>query len=552
MTQSLTKNGLFLALIGLIVSAGAAGHAKDSSLQELIGKLQSSDPVAQCEAIDQLGARGAAAAEAVAPLTALLKDAAPDVRARAAKSLGKIGAAASPAARELASLLQDDNPAVCRQAVEALIAIRPGPKAMIPLFIRLTKHSDPGVQLRVLHAIAESGEAAVPELIEALKDDKATYWVCVVLRDIGPAAKAAVPALVEKLHDSRPDIRVQAILALGAMDDAAVSAVPEIAKALKDEHTVSAATFALGQLGKIPADAEQTIRSNAKSDDRFLSVVSHCTLARVHPEDKGLYREAMQQLVTNIEDDDPHVRAVAAMELAALPPAPEIAIPIWEKAVKDADTITAFHALGALAALGKPAVPILLDILENEVALRVEVASTLGEMGSAAAAATDALAKLVADEDLNVATEAVLALGKIGPAAKSAVPALCAAFEKEGEKNAHAIIFALGNIGPEAAAGGPQVLEAMKSKDKALAVIAASTFMRIHPGSAEAAAKAVPVLLAGLAESLPETRKAAAEALGELGPLARQAAAALQEAKKKDGVKAVREAAAQSLKSVRR
>ena len=95
--------------------------------------------------------------------------------------------------------------------------------------------------------------------------------------------------------------------------------------------------------------------------------------------------------------------------------------------MKDADATTVRHALDALAALGEPAVPNLVDILEKHKELRVEAAYTLGQMGPAAAAATDALAKLVADEDLHLATEAILALGKIGPAAKDAVPALCAA-----------------------------------------------------------------------------------------------------------------------------
>ena len=35
-------------------------------------------------------------------------------------------------------------------------------------------------------------------------NEKAAYWACLVLREIGPAAKDAVPALVEKLKDRVP------------------------------------------------------------------------------------------------------------------------------------------------------------------------------------------------------------------------------------------------------------------------------------------------------------------------------------------------------------
>lgn len=551
MTPSLRRNRLFLALTGMAMLAGTASQAGESSVKDAIDLLRSPDTATRLQAIDQLGGGGVHAAEAVVPLTALLGDASADVRARAARSLGKIGAPAKPAAPELTSLLTDDDPSVRRQAVNALVAIRPGPKVMIPLLVRLLNDSDPGVQLRVLNAVAEAGEAAVPGLIEALKNDEAAYWACVVLRDIGPVAKAAVPALAEKLNDPRPDIRLQAVLALGAMEDAALPVVPKIAAALGDEHARTAATFALGELGEIPADAEQTIRSNANSDDRFLSTASLWALARVHPEDRDLRRAATEHLVARLKDQDPYVRVLAAQAMAALPPAPEITLPIWEKAMKDADTATVHLALNALASLGEPVVPRLIDILEKHKELRVEAAYTLGQIGPAAAPATDALAKLVADENLHVATEAILALGRIGPAAKSAVPALCTAFENEGEKNTHAIIFALGNIGPEAAAAEPIVLKAMQSKDKALAVIAARTFMEIQPpsSSSEAAAKAVPVLVAGLDDPLPETRKAAADSLAALGPLAREAIPALEKATK-DDVKAVRAAAADALKSL--
>ena len=179
--------------------------------------------------------------------------------------------------------------------------------------------------------------------------------------------------------------------------------------------------------------------------------------------------------------------------------------------------------------------------LKQHKELRVQVAYTLGQIGPAAAAATEALAGLIADEDFNVSTEAVLALGKIGPAAASAVPALLAALQKENCPNAHAIIYALGKIGPKAAAAEPVLLNAMNGKDKSLAVIAAWAFTQIQPSSAQIA-KSIPVLVPkvlvpGLSDSLPETRKAAAEALGDLGPLARDAIPALQKTAKEDDSK---------------
>ena len=144
--------------------------------------------------------------------------------------------------------------------------------------------------MRVLKTVAEAGAQAVPALIEALKNDKAAYWACVVLREIGPAAKDAIPALTAKLQDSRPEIRREAILALAAMESAAAGAVPQIAALLDDQHCRTAATYALGRIGSVPADAEAKIRANFKSDDPMLCCTSLWTLARVHPEDKDLRR----------------------------------------------------------------------------------------------------------------------------------------------------------------------------------------------------------------------------------------------------------------------
>ncbi len=63
------------------------------------------------------------------------------------------------------------------------------------------------------------------------------------------------------------------------------------------------------------------------------------------------------------------------------------------------------------------------------------------------------------------------------------------------------------------------------------------------------AAKTVPVLIAGLDASLPQTRQAAAEALGSLGPLAAQAVPALEKARN-DPDEHVRQAAANALNSI--
>jgi HEAT repeat protein len=539
---------LFGTVWGCLMLAGLAAQAAEVSVTDAIGNLKSADEALRLQAIDELGAKGKKAAEAVAPLTALLTDVSPTVRAHAATALGEIGESARPAVPALAKLINDSDKTVRRQAVQAIVRAHPGPKVMVPLLVKSLEDGDPGVRMRILQAIADQGEKAVPGLIVALKSDKAAYWACLALREIGPAGKDAVPALIERLKDKRPEVRREAILTLAVMGDAALPAVGPIAASLDDEAMDDAAIYALARIGKVPADTEARIKTIAKSDDKMLSTASLWALARIHPEDKELRREVGEQLVSRLKDEDPLVRVAAARALTALPPAPEIMVPIWEKAFEDADETVVLNALDALAQLGAPAVPRLIAALKHE-NIRVHVVYVLGQIGPVAAPATEALAKLIDNEDEEVAHEAVLALAKIGPGAKAAVPALIKAIDGGENTNAAAIAYALGKIGPDAMEAEPVLSKLLKIPDENLALASAWALAKIHPASAEIAKNTVPLLTAGLTDELPLIRHGAAEALGALGDLAKDALPALQKATS-DTDKAVGEAATEAIKQI--
>ena len=125
-----------------------------------------------------LAGSAAWAAETVASLTEKLGDKSPAVRAQAAQALGEMGEPAKAAAPALLELLKDTDATVRRQAVKALVELRPGPKVMLPLFEKIMADSDEAAQMRMLHAVSEAGEAAVPGLINALKNEKVAYWAC--------------------------------------------------------------------------------------------------------------------------------------------------------------------------------------------------------------------------------------------------------------------------------------------------------------------------------------------------------------------------------------
>jgi len=542
---------LILAACGFLNFGGVKLYAGEVPVTVTAAiDLRSDNEAVKVKALDALGGEGEKAAEVAKRIEELLKDKSAQVRAHAAMALGSIGPAAKDSVPALAELLKDPDVMIRRTVVRAVRAIHPGPKVMIPICVKLLEDPDPAIRARILNAIAENGVQAVPALIEALKDDKFAYWALLILRDIGPAAKDALPAITEKLKDKRPEIRREAVLTLGAFGEAAVPSVPQIAAMLNDEHAGTAATFVLGQLGQIPKDAEATVRTNAKSDDLMLSTTSLWALARIHPEDKELRRETTEKLVERLKDKNAFVRVAAARALAALPPAPEITMPIWEKALKDADETTMRHAMDALAALGAQAVPRLTDALKHE-KFRVDIVYALGRIGPDAAPAAGELAKLVEDKKSRVAHEAIIALGNIGPGAKDAVPALIKALEQTDDKdlNFAAIAFALGKIGSGAAAAEPVLLKQLESKDDNVRLLSAWALAQIRPASADVVAKAVAVLTVGLTLPELEDRLLAAEALAGFGPLAKSAVDSLKKAAT-DENKDVQEAAAKALKAI--
>ncbi len=535
---------LLFAAVGF---AGASlASAQEKAPADLLKGLKASEEAVRLDAIDQLGAQGGEAA--VAPLAELLKDPSVQVRAHAAAALGAVGAPSKKVVPALAELLKDEDPVVRRQAVQAIAAIRPGPQVTVPLCVKMLEDSDPGVRSRILSAISDAGPAAIPGLIEALSNDKAAYWACVLLRDLGPAAKEAVPALIERLKDERPDIRREAVLALASMDAAAESAIEPIAAQLKDEQVATAATYALARIGKIPRAAETIIRRNVSSPNALLSATSLWALAKTHPDDAAMRRDVTRRLIARLKDQDPFVRVQAARALAALPPAPEITGPIWQEAMKDADETTMRYALDALAQLGAPAVPRLIAALEQE-PYRLEVLYVIAQIGPAAAPATKALSQFIADPNEQVAHEAVLALAAIGPGAKAAAPDLVARLQSGEDENTAAVVYALGKIDPSGEGVQPALKQALKSENPHVQLAAAWALAQVASPSAELAAQTVPVLVSGLKASNPVARQGAAEALQRFGPLAKSAAPAL-EAVLQDEEPAVREAAQQALAAI--
>ena len=214
----------------------------------------------------------------------------------------------------------------------------------------------------------------------------------------------------------------------------------------------------------------------------------------------------------------------------------------------------------ALAGIGAPAVPALIDVLTGpNTEMRACAALTLSEIGPAAKAAVPALVRaLRAEERLLDNAEAdalrryaIIALGRIGPDAKSAVPALNALLDRElaskdtlypdewpmvealdrigappVAKLVEAFLreagssrgYELAKLGPRARAAIPALRKALTDPRLQVRIDAAEALTSIDPPAPDA----VRVLIAVL-DPYPEEAYEVPEALGRLGPAARAA-----------------------------
>jgi HEAT repeat protein len=520
---------LLIVAVGILSMGAAVARADDSDTSKFLKDLASTDAAVRLEAIDQLGERGEATPEVLAALSAQLKDASATVRAHAAHAMGHLGPGARPAIEALAPLVVDADKNVQRMAIRAWARIRPGPEVSVPLFSKLMADVDPATRAGALNALAEVGKPAVPALVQSLKDEKATYWVCLILGEIGPDAAEAVPALVEVLKaDQRPEVRREAVLALAAIGPAAAGAVPPLVEALADKDTAigASAAYALGCVGPQAKEALPALAKSLENADPFLKTASGWALAKIEPTEAHR-ATAVALLLSALKSDQPRLRRAAVLGLASLKPPAELVLPQLTEVVKVVGKDAAGDTLEVLVVIGEPAVPVLAEALKRE-EIRFLVVRDLARLGPKAQPATASLAELVNSDPLSaVRREALMALGAIGRGAAAAVPAAIEALDSKQETVAYAACYALGKIGKPAAAAVPVLLKKLGDSNELLAVAAAWALAGIQPDSAETARATVPVLVKGLTESEPKVRVEAAVALGHFGHLAQEAVPAL-------------------------
>jgi HEAT repeat protein len=395
----------------VIETLAAACRGDLNVTQALTPSLQDPDASVRRAAMRALGRMGRPAVGILAPH---LRDADPNMRAVAAEGLKIMGPDAFPAVPALALALQDSDRGVQTVAAEALSAIGARAAAAAPAAIKSLGRPDfkePAVLIDILGNIGAArpevattlvqimlsksgtevaaraekglthiGAAAVPALIKALSGPGSCQAVK-VLQAIGPAAAANAPALARLLWARDREVCPAVLPALAAI--LGDQALPDLARAAKDNdpNVRKQAIIAIGRLkahfdqlapSLLPAlrDPEASIRIEAiHALARFDAARPELEKARLDP-DQAVQRVAKQAMsppdqavettgrsvadwVTQLQSPDEDERVGAAQTLLELGPVAAPAIPQFIAALDDPNEMVAAFAASALLGLAR-------------------------------------------------------------------------------------------------------------------------------------------------------------------------------------------------------
>jgi HEAT repeat protein len=235
--------------------------------------------------------------------------------------------------------IASDNPEVRDLALRVLADKSIPREATRPAFRKALEGIDDPVHLEmIVDAVAAMGEDALEGCIRALKDKapKRLYAIQVLIK-LGPTAAPAVPELIKTLKDEDAELRREAEFALGSIGADAASATEALIASLGDEdqEVRHAACYALGKIGPGAKEAIPALKKGLKSDDKFLRFASIWALLKIHADKLTLAEVAVPMLIEALGDERAHVRVEAAYSLGELGSAAKAAVEALEKAMDD-------------------------------------------------------------------------------------------------------------------------------------------------------------------------------------------------------------------------
>jgi len=457
----------------------ALGKIGKPAVEPLINTLKDNNVEARKNAADALGKIGDA--RSIEPLVNALKDRDSYVRSHAATSLGRIGDAR--AVEPLINVLKDESWSVRHEAASALEQIGDA-RAEVPLLLYgLSKDSGAAVE-----ALAEIGVSAVEPLINALKDEDRDMRAnaAAALGYIGD--EKALQPLIGALGDEDTTVRLKAVRALRLLNDPkAVPSLTGLLKVEEEKHVLKAVIFTLTEIGDVRAvqPLSKLVNDSLKKHDddaaevcdsaiRALGEIGDAiaTTALIRALSDGWRVERVGVLYSDIpveaakalgklrssEAVQPLIKALRARLMVRREAAEALGKIGNTRAInpliqafryggsKDPASNMRYPVAIALAEIGKPAVPALLNALSHkDKDVQPGSAVALGQIGDKRA--VQPLMDVLRDGEQYwfLRSNAAEALGRIGD--KRAVSVLIGALKDDNSSVRSAAAEALGKLG---------------------------------------------------------------------------------------------------------
>jgi HEAT repeat protein len=464
------------------------------------------------------------------------------------------------------AIFQDKNRswAERQQAVETIGYLGPGGKGAVPSLIQALVEPKTGneevdaindwLRYYVVEALGRIGPSAVeanPKLFPKTGDGRLLAlrtweWLDTGMsRALGRIGRPAVPALIKALQGEDPELRIFALWTLGEIEGEAEAAVPALIAALDDPSIGPSAMGALVRIGPAAAPAIPALEAKLKRGE-LGSADFTGALQRIGKAGVPLLVQSFQQearsYVRPDEDSGPGVEAFLQLGTEAREAAPALVPYLTDK--RPMIRAAAAVALGAVAPDTPGVVPALIEILKYP---SPDPATDKG-------GTPEQLTKK------EFGLEAALVLGWIGPPARSALPALLENLKEQEADEASfwnkdwppvpGLIGIMIRIDPGSKLVVPPLLRAIRQGDRT-AMLDATMFEpipkivlkaltraaydeNVDVGNismvahrlGSAAAPAVPAVIDSLDDE--EFGGSAAEALGAIGPAAKEAVPALE------------------------
>jgi HEAT repeat protein len=309
------------------------------------------------------------------------------------------------------------------------------------------------------------------------------------LEKLGPKAKSAVPALARLLKDSSVQVRRASLTTLRAIGPDAVPAVSQLVEALSDDDAPvwSGAREILVSIGK-PAIAAVTKVLTQKKDEH-VHVLAIGILGEIGPDANA----AIPTLLPLLESKSLVVRLHAGKAIVHINPKHDAPIATLVDALQLPDNheglrFMAAEALALTGSKGKPAIPVLIKTIKTS-------------------------------KDRHRPTRAAFCLWKLGPEVKDSAPTLKELIAESGGFAQILLAGALVTFEPKNANARRILFDSfddlktlLKADNDTSAVFAADVLGRLGPD----AANAVPELTACLKAKTPALRETSRQALEKI------------------------------------